>query len=287
MAKEGHHHDSVSNIKLVFFLNLFFTVIEIIGGILTNSIAIIADSLHDLGDSLSLGFSWFLEKYSKKKRTKNFSYGYRRFSLLGALINSIILLIGSAFVLKEAIPRLISPEPSNIFGMLILSILGIIVNGVAVLKLKKGQSLNEKIVSWHLLEDVLGWVAILIVSLVNIIKEIPILDPLLAIIFTLVIGFSILKSFKKVMMIFLQGTPSDLNVTDAENKIIGMKDIVSIHDTHIWTMDDEFHILTAHVVVKEDMSISKLKGIRRKVKDAMKDFNVGHSTIEIEIQGKS
>ena len=181
----SHHHShsngtNIANIKIAFFLNLFFTVFEIIGGYLTNSVAIAADALHDFGDSLSLGLSWFLEKYSLKGRSQKFSYGYRRFSLLSALINSLVLIIGSAFVLWHTIPRLFHPQSVNVKGMLLLAIGGILINGIAVLKIRnKNNSLNEKTVSWHLLEDVLGWVAVLIISIVNSFKEIAILDPLL------------------------------------------------------------------------------------------------------------
>lgn len=201
-AHSHSHTNSTSNIKSAFFLNLFFTIIEIIGGFLTNSIAILADAIHDFGDSLSLGLSWGLDKYSQKKRTPRFSYGYKRFSLLAALINSIVLIIGSIFILSRVIPRLIAPEPSNATGMILLAILGIIINGIAVLRLKRGSSLNEKVVSWHLFEDVLGWIAVLIVGTINIFVSIPILDPLLAIIFTLLILYNILKNLKQISLIF-------------------------------------------------------------------------------------
>jgi cobalt-zinc-cadmium efflux system protein len=170
--------DSVSNIKVAFFLNLGFTIIEIIGGLWTNSIAIISDALHDLGDSFSLGLSWFLERYSRKKKDEKYSYGYRRYSLFAALINSLILIAGSIFILYKAIPRLINPEELNAKGMLIFAVTGIIINGIAVLQVRRGKSLNERIVSLHLFEDVLGWAAVFVISIVIIFKSIPILDPI-------------------------------------------------------------------------------------------------------------
>ncbi len=280
-----HHHDSISNIKTAFFLNLFFTLIEIVGGILTNSIAIIADALHDLGDSLSLGFSWYLEKYSKKKRTHTFSYGYKRFSLLAALINSLVLIVGSFFVLNKAIPRLLAPEPSNITGMFLLAILGITINGIAVLKLKKGQSLNEKVISWHLLEDVFGWVAVLIVSIVNMFVYTPILDPILAIIFTAIIVINIIKNLKQVMFIFLQCTPLELNIEKIEKKVSSLKGVISVHDTHIWTLDGEHHVLTIHVVCK-DLALSKLLDLKCQIRKAMNLYNIQHITIEFETENE-
>jgi cobalt-zinc-cadmium efflux system protein len=161
----AHHHDhqTTGDIRVVFFLNLGFTVVEIVGGLWTNSTAIVADAVHDLGDSLSLGLAWFLERYSNKSRDATFTYGYRRFSLLGALVNAIVLVTGSVFVLATAILRIIHPEPVNAAGMLGFAVAGIIVNGLAVLRVKKGKSLNAQVVTWHLLEDVLGWVAVLMV----------------------------------------------------------------------------------------------------------------------------
>lgn len=155
----NHQHDkkNTGNIRIAFFLNLCFTILEIIGGLWTNSIAILSDALHDLGDSFSLGLAWFLNKYSHRKADEKFSYGYRRFSLLAALINTIVLIIGSVFILSEAIPRLYNPQHSNAQGMVLFAIVGILINGIAVLKLKGGNSINIRVVMWHLLEDVLGW----------------------------------------------------------------------------------------------------------------------------------
>lgn len=151
-----HTHDSKSDLRGAFFLNFAFTLVEIIGGIWTNSVAIVSDALHDFGDSLSLSLSWFLEKYSHKGKDAKYSYGYRRFSLLGALANMVVLIIGSGFVLSAAIPRLIHPQPSDAKGMMSLAIVGMIINGLAVLRVKDGKKLNVQVVTWHLLEDVMS-----------------------------------------------------------------------------------------------------------------------------------
>lgn len=160
----SHHHHATQNIQLAFFLNLSFTLIEIIGGLWTNSLAILSDALHDLGDSIALGLSWYFAKVSQKPPDERFSYGYQRFSLLGALISSLILVVGSTIILFTAIPRLFHPEPVHVEGMLLLALLGVIINGVAVLKLKGGKTQNERVVMLHLLEDTFGWIAVLIVG---------------------------------------------------------------------------------------------------------------------------
>ena len=186
MGHHHHHHShSSGNIKTAFFLNFGFTILEIIGGILTNSIAILSDALHDLGDSISLGIAWYLDNFSKKDSTSRYSYGYRRFSLLGALINSLVLIGGSLFILSEAIPRILNPEEAHAPGMIAFAILGVIVNGAAVLKLKDDKSMNAKVVAWHLMEDVLGWVAVLIVGITLLFVNLPVLDPILSILITL------------------------------------------------------------------------------------------------------
>ena len=152
--KHSHHshanYQDVNNIKTAFWLNFSFTIIEIIGGILTNSVAILSDAVHDLGDSISLGLAWHFQKISKKGRNKKYTYGYRRYSIIGALITSIIILISSIFILQQAFSRFSNPEEVNPEGMIYIAILGIIVNGAAVLRLKKGHSLNERVVMLHL-----------------------------------------------------------------------------------------------------------------------------------------
>lgn len=210
MNEHDHEHGREGNIKIAFFLNLFFTILEIIGGLWTNSMAILSDALHDLGDSISLGMAWYFEKYSQKGPDEFFSFGYARFSLLGALINSMVLIIGSILVLSRSIPRIFQPESVNAEGMLVFAILGIAINGLAAIRLRKGTSLNEKVVSWHLLEDVLGWIAVLAVSIALLFIDLPILDPILSILITLFVLFNVIKNIKAVMHVFLQGVPKNI-----------------------------------------------------------------------------
>ncbi len=277
-----HHHDASSNIKVAFFLNLGFTIIEIIGGLYTNSLAIMSDALHDLGDSLSLGLAWYFEKLSHKKRDHKFSYGYKRFSLLGAIINSIILIVGSIFIINAAIPRIISPEETNAQGMIILAIFGIIVNGAAVLRLKKGETLNEKVVSMHLLEDVLGWVAVLIAGVVMLFADVPILDPILSVMIGLYILFNVFKNLKESLKIILQGTPETIDLQKIENKIASLNNVLEIHDTHLWSMDGQYNVLTIHVVIEGNESLIKLAQIKTRIKQVLKGEHINHATIEFE-----
>ena len=282
----SHDHNSVKNIKIAFFLNFFFTIIEFIGGFLTNSVAIMSDALHDLGDTFSLGLAWFLEKFSSKKRTDKFSYGYKRFSLLGAFINAIILLIGSLFILSEAIPRIINPETSNAQGMLILAIFGILVNGYAVYKTSKGKTMNEKIISWHLLEDVLGWVAVLIVSIIMFFTNIQILDPILSILITIYILWGVLKNLKATSLLFLQATPNALDVKVIDEVLKETSSIKGIHDTHIWSLDGEENVLSTHIIINKDSSSKDIILLKSEIKNKLKNLGIQHSTLEIEFDNE-
>jgi len=280
----GHHH-TTENIKTAFFLNLVFTIIEIIGGFYTNSLAIMSDAVHDLGDSLSLGMSWYFQKLSNKKATKKYSYGYGRFSLLGAIINSVVLIVGSFFIISEAIPRIINPEEADATGMIWLAILGIIVNGAAVLKLKKGSSINERVVSLHLLEDVLGWIAVLIASIVMMYWDVPILDPILSLVIAGYVLFNVYRNIKDAFKIILQGVPNEISSDKIkEHIILHIDEVEDIHDCHIWTLDGEFHIATIHVIVKnKEFSWQKSNEVKENIKKLLHDnFHLEHVTLELE-----
>jgi cobalt-zinc-cadmium efflux system protein len=283
MAHHHHDHDhSEGNIKVAFFLNAGFAIIELVRGLLTNSLAILSDALHDLGDSLSLGLSWYFQKISKKGRTKNFSYGYKRFSLLAAIINSIVLVTGSVIIIIYAIPKLITPTETNTQGMLLLAVLGIAVNGVAALRLKKGKSFNEKVVSLHLLEDVLGWVAILIGSLIMMFFDAPFIDPLLSIVIALFVLYNVYKNLKKSLPIILQGIPDSISIGTIQQQIKELPEIADVHDSHAWSMDGQFHVFTIHIVLKKDYRLSELSDIKLKVKGIIKNAGINHATIEFE-----
>jgi len=284
----NHQHDkqSTGNIRTAFFLNLFFTILEIFGGLWTNSIAILSDALHDLGDSFSLGLAWFLNKYSHRKAVEKFSYGYRRFSLLAALINTIVLIIGSIFILSEAIPRIFNPQHSNAQGMVLLAIAGILINGFAVIKLKGGGSINVRVVMWHLLEDVLGWTAVLIVGIVLLFKDIHVLDPALSILFTLYVLFNVIRNLKKTLRLFLQGVPENISITQLEEEIKQIPGIKSVHHTHIWSLDGEHNVLTTHVVVGQLVEKNDSMKIKKEIDNKTKHLSLEHTTIEIEYENE-
>lgn len=281
-AGHHHHHHAGDNIKVAFFLNFGFTILELIGGFLTNSVAIMSDALHDLGDSLSLGLAWYFEKLSKKGSDQNFSFGYKRFSLLGAVINSVILLVGSFIILSEAIPRLWSPQEVHAPGMIGFALLGIVVNGAAVLRLKQGSSINERVVRLHLMEDVLGWAAVLVGGIILYFFDVPILDPLLSVGITLYVLYNVYKNLRQSMKILLQGTPTEIDMVAVKDKLEQLPEISSVHHLHIWSLDGTYNILTLHAVIENNLPLQQTHSIKQHIRLAMADMNVQHVTVEFE-----
>ncbi|MDR1759398.1 MAG: cation diffusion facilitator family transporter [Fibrobacter sp.] len=284
-----HHHDhhsspaEKSNIGLAFFLNLSFTVIELIGGFLTNSVAIISDAVHDFGDSLSLGLAWYFQKLSRKGSSKHFSYGYKRFSLLGAIINCIILVVGSIYILSEAIPRLFAPQETNAKGMFLLAVFGIVVNGIAVLRTRKAKSINERVISLHLLEDVLGWAAVLLGSAVMYFTGWTIIDPILSLFIACFVLFNVFKNIKLVLPILLQGTPAEIDQESIAQKLKEFKNVANIHDLHIWSLDEEYAVLTVHIRLNENLSMEKLAELKSQIRSVLEKEKIPHATIEFEM----
>lgn len=284
MHNHSHSRQSpdVGNIRAAFFLNLLFTVIEIVGGVLTNSVAILSDAVHDLGDSFSLGLSWYFQKIAKRPRTRKYTYGYRRFSLMGALVNSVILTVGSLLILINAVPRLFSPQQPDARGMLLLAVLGVLVNGAAVLRLRRGHSLNEKVVSLHMLEDVLGWLAVLVGAGIMNFVDAPFIDPLLSILISLYILFNVYRNIRQSMQIILQGSPGVVSPDEVEKAVKSLEKVSGIHDLHIWSVDGEYNVMTLHVVLSEPLSMNQLHQLKAEIRKRLHQLDVQHITIEFE-----
>jgi cobalt-zinc-cadmium efflux system protein len=280
---DQHNHGDTGNIQLAFFLNLSFTLLEFVGGIWTNSIAIVADAVHDLGDTASLGLSWYLERFSTRGASRTFSYGYRRFSLLGALINAGVLIGGSLFVLSAAIPRIFNPQPTNAPGMIAFAVLGILVNGVAVLRLRGSAGLNARVVGWHLLEDVLGWVAVLIVSIVLLfVGDWYFLDPLLSLAITLFVLFNAARNLRGVLRIFLQAAPEGMDVGVIDGELRAIDGVQSTHHTHLWSLDGEHNVLTTHLVVRADAPKADIVAVKDHARAIAARLEADHITVEVE-----
>ena len=280
----GHHHSGdVEALGGAFLLNFIFTLIEIAGGLWTNSVAILADALHDAGDSLALLLAWYLQKASGKERDQRFSYGYGRLSLLAALINGVILLAGSIVVIVHVIPRLFEPQIVDATGMFWLALLGIAFNGFAFWRNRSSQSLNAKMVNWHLLEDVLGWTVVLAGSIVMHFGDYPWLDPLMALGVTLFILWNVFKSLGRVTKIFLQSNPEGLDLSAIENELRTLNNVEDIHDVHAWSLDGKYHVLSLHVVISQITDQQSLVLLKNQIRDQLHKMGIEHSTIEFEL----
>ncbi len=295
----GHHHQHHKEkpeeagkvrmrLKVAFALNFFFTIIEFIGGAITNSMAILSDAVHDLGDTVAIGSALWLEKVAEKGSDNRYTYGYRRFSTLGALLTSLILFAGSIIILKEAIPRLLQPQEVMAKGMMWMAVLGIVFNGLAVWRLRGGNaSLNNRAVMLHLMEDVLGWVAVLIGSIVIFYTEWFWIDPLLSIGVAIYILYHVFGNVRKILDVFLQTTPSDLDVVGMEQELVALDGVHEVHDTHSWSLDGNYNVLSIHVVVDKDASVSTQQGIRGRADEIIRTYGIDHATVAIEFTGEA
>ncbi|MCF7982665.1 MAG: cation diffusion facilitator family transporter [Pseudomonadales bacterium] len=289
MHKHAHsdNNDSSRRIGWAFFLNVGFSILEFIGGWLTNSTAIMVDAVHDLGDSLSIGLAWLLNKVSDKSADESFSYGYQRFSLLGALINGVVLVGGSIWVLSEVVPRLFSPQMPHAEGMIALAIFGVLVNGFAAYKLSAGKSLNERVLNWHLLEDVLGWLAVLIVAIILLFVDLPILDPVLSIGFTLFILINVVKNLIATIRIFLQATPDKAIRLKIINDLQSLTYVSDIHHIHLWPLDGNNYVLTAHLTLNNPVDALVQANIKGEIATLLVPYGLSHTTIELEFPNES
>lgn len=283
-ASHSHSIDTARGIRVAFFLNLAFTVLELVGGLWTNSLAILSDALHDIGDSFTLGLSWYLQRYSTKEGDFRYSYGYRRYSLLAALVSTVILIVGSIFIIAEAVPRLMDPQHSNAGGMVAFALLGIAANGYAALKVRGSSSMNARIVAWHLLEDVLGWIAVLIVGVALLFRDIHILDPLLSVLITGYVLYNVARNLKRTLALFLQAVPEGVDLNQIEAMLLRQAHVSSLHHTHVWSLDGENHVLTTHLVVPDSTTAQEIIDLKCEVRDLTASMRFEHTTLEIEFE---
>ncbi len=268
---------SEKNILIAFILNLFFSVFELIGGIFTNSVAIISDSIHDLGDAVSIGISYILEKKSKKQPDKNYTYGYLRYSVIGSIITTLILLVGSVLVVINAVKRILSPAEINYDGMIIFAVFGVVINFFAAFLTRNGDSLNQRAVNLHMLEDVLGWAVVLIGAVVMKFTEFAIIDPILSICVAAYIFVHAFSHLKEAIDLFLEKTPDGISVDEITHHISEIEGILDVHHIHIWSMDGINHYATMHIVTNADH-----EKIKNAVRKELNEHGISHATLELE-----
>lgn len=266
------------NILIAFILNIAFSIFELIGGLFTGSIAILSDSLHDIGDALSIGISYFLEKKSKKEADDKYTYGYIRYSVLGSIITTVILLVGSTFVIYESIIRFFNPVQVSYNGMIIFAVFGVIVNTIATYVTHDGDSLNQKSVNLHMLEDVLGWIVVLIGAILMRFTNISYIDSILSIIVAMFIFVSAFSNMKQIVNLFLEKAPDNVDVEHIKKHILEIKGVEGVHHIHVRSIDGVNNFATLHVVVNKYSHDIKVR-----IKEELVEHNVTHSTVELEL----
>lgn len=265
------------NIFIAFILNILFSIIEIVGGIFTGSVAIISDAIHDFGDALSIGTAYIFEKVSKRQPDKTYTFGYGRFSVLGGLITVLILIVGAGIVIFNAICRFISPVLIDYDSMIILAFVGLIINLIATYFTHGGHSINQKAVNLHMLEDAFGWIIIFIGAIVMRFTNFYLLDPILSILVASFVLFHALKQLKEILDIILIKRPKNVDLKKIKSHILGLEGVVDVHHVHVWSIDGEDVYLSLHVVVKEFSSM-----IKKEVKNELYEHGIAHVIIEME-----
>ena len=266
------------NILIAFLLNISFSAFEFFGGLFTNSVAIISDSIHDLGDAISIGISYFMERKSKRQADNKYTYGYVRYSVLGGVITTTILLVGSILVIINAIIRLLNPIEVNYSGMIIFAIFGVILNFIATYVTREGDSINQKSVNLHMLEDVLGWIVVLIGAIIMNFTDIKILDSIMSIGVALFILYNSLKNLKEVLDLFLEKTPNDINIEKLKEHLLKITDVEDIHHIHVWSIDGYNNYATMHIVSKA----KNITEVKKKIREELEKNNICHSILETE-----
>lgn len=265
------------NILIAFILNLAFSIFEFFGGVFTGSVAIISDAVHDIGDAGAIGVSFFLERKSKKSPDEKYTYGYARYSLIGALFTTLILLVGSAVMIYNAIFRILNPTEIKYNGMIIFAIIGVCVNFCAAYFTREGDSLNQKAVNLHMLEDVLGWAIVLIGAIVMRFTDFWLIDPIMSIGLSAFILINSLKNLKEGVDLILEKAPSDISVSEIIEHLKHIDGVLDVHHLHLWSMDGQNNFATMHVVTDEDAH-----EIKDAIREELLEHGVGHITIEIE-----
>lgn len=282
MRIDTHHHHKKAgeNLAFVFFMNLAFNIIVIVGGLATNSMAILADCIHDMADTISIAIAWILEHVSQRDSNDNYSYGYQRFSILGAVITSVFVIILAFVILSEAIPRLFAPEGVDAGGMLLIAIVGIIFKSISVYRLHGGETFNEKAILFHQLGDVFEWIAILVLSAVLIFwKGAPYLDPFVSIGIALWLIFNLGRNLYKAIEVLLQKTPDYFDVEEFKGKILSIDGVNAIDDFHIWSLDGIDSVMTLKVNVDFGKDVGEIK---REIYEISNQYHVVDTTIELD-----
>ncbi len=277
-----HSNQSLKPIFITFLLNVIFAAIEFLGFMFSGSMILYSSSIHDIGDSTTLFATLLIEHKANNGRDEKYSYGYRRFTLIGSIINYTILGFGSIFAIVESISKLLNPQTFDPYILLYTSVLGIIINVVGFKLVNTGNSISNKALAANLFADIANFIAIFISSLLIINLDLYILDPLFSIAFSLYLIYISIKAFKHIFKIVMQAIPENIDYDVIKNHIIKHEFIIDAHDIHIWDLDSEDYILTVHIVIKDSLSDTQIMDIKEHIRNDLEHFGINHSTIEVD-----
>jgi cobalt-zinc-cadmium efflux system protein len=288
----GHHHHpehphghvhaaGAASLRVAFFINLAFTLVEVAGGWWTGSIAVLTDALHDAGDCLVLGTAWYLQRVAMKGRDSHYSYGYGRYSMLGGWLTSVVLVVGALAMLVITVPKLWAPQLPHTEGMVLIALFGLLMNGLAAWKLHAGNTMNERGAYLHLLEDVLGWAAVLVGAIIIHLTGWAIVDPLLSVGISLFILFNAMGTLRKGTGILMQQIPPGIDAEAIRDRLLAIPQVTDLHDQHTWTLDGSFVVHTVHVVVGQ-VDLPRALAIKAQARRTLQELGIHHATIELE-----
>ncbi len=264
---------------VAFFLNLSYAIVEFIAGGIFGSSAVLADSVHDLGDAIAIGISAFLETISNREEDRRYTLGYKRFSLLGALVTSVILITGSILVILENITKIFNPQPVNDEGILWLGIIAVSTNVLASLVVRKGKTKNESILSLHFLEDTLGWLAVILMAIILRFTDWYILDSLLSLVISIFILTKALPRFWSALKIFLEAVPEGVETGDLEKDLEALTNVKSVNQISIWSMDGLENNAIIHLCLED---WEKMTETKNQVRQLLEERGVQNITIEVD-----
>lgn len=268
---------SENSILIAFILNLAFSVFEFFGGVFIGSVSIVSDALHDFGDAMGIGVSYILERKSKREADEKYTYGYGRYSVIGGVIITMILIFGSLVTVYNAIARIIEPVAINYDGMIAFAVVGVIVNSGATFFTRFGDSQNQKAVNLHMLEDVLGWAVVLVGAVIMRFTDFWLIDPFMSIGVSLFIFVNACRNLRDILDLFLEKTPAGIDVCEIKKHISEIEGVVDVHHIHIWSMDGQNNYATMHVVTELDAH-----GIKERIREELEERGIGHVTLELE-----
>ncbi len=289
VAHHAHGHATATGVKALrtaFFVNLSFTLVEVVGGWWINSIAVMTDAVHDLGDCLVLGAAWYLQNLATKGRDARYSYGYARYSMLGGWLAAVILIVGAVFMFSVSLWRLNAPVLPHTSGMILLALFGLVMNGFAAWKLHSGSTLNERGAYLHMLEDVLGWAAVLIGGVLIHFTGWAIVDPLLSMSISSYILVNAIGTMRRGTSILMQEVPHDIDMDQIRSRLLSIPHVKDLHDQHTWTLDGSFNIHTVHIAVGE-VDLPQALAIKEEARSLLASMGIHHATIELEWEGEN